>query len=245
MKECRKNIEYAKRVEKLICSNGIVKGKEKEKTYLTPEIIRKLDKGKQRRSNFTTFVNEHQKECSDKSLKLTDESAIKKQIAQRCVDSDFAMDVICDSLQIDVDELNRLTGEYYVYFIQDGKGFMKIGIAKSVDRRLDMLQTANSEKLNVFCKINFKNKDVALKVETGLHRLFRYCNVRREWFKEDYVIEFLNNGQIAIDEHTVPAMNGNISFPVSKLQSEKVRRMVGSNGCYYGEQAENGSSIYD
>lgn len=72
----------------------------------------------------------------------------------------------------------------YVYFIQAGEnGPVKIGVANSVERRLDQLQTGNHLKLTILKKIKCLSKINAFYVESELHHEFRKYRIRGEWFK--------------------------------------------------------------
>ena len=68
-----------------------------------------------------------------------------------------------------------------VYFISDGE-FIKIGIANSVKKRLNGLQTANARKLNILYVIRVCKPSEAHAIETKLHKYFHEQNTIGEWF---------------------------------------------------------------
>lgn len=73
----------------------------------------------------------------------------------------------------------------YVYFIKSGfdkKPPIKIGVAKNINRRLDSLQTANPEKLEVIASIKCSNRAEAYNIESYLHEKLKNRRIRGEWF---------------------------------------------------------------
>lgn len=76
--------------------------------------------------------------------------------------------------------------KHYVYFIQccDKKSkAIKIGVAKNVSKRLDVLQIGCPYKLKVLDIYEFDSKAKAYAIENRLHRFFKRKNIRGEWFK--------------------------------------------------------------
>jgi len=68
-----------------------------------------------------------------------------------------------------------------IYLIHaDPENIYKIGVSKTVKKRLKTLQTANSNKLSIVKTFQTKHNR---KVETALHKYFRKNKVRGEWFK--------------------------------------------------------------
>lgn len=71
----------------------------------------------------------------------------------------------------------------YVYFVRIGdNGPVKVGIAKTVEKRLAGLQVSCPEKINLMGKIEFKNADEAVNKEKMLHKLFWQYRMSGEWF---------------------------------------------------------------
>ena len=72
-----------------------------------------------------------------------------------------------------------------VYFVRAGnkKGAIKIGVADDVDKRLSELQTGNPFELSIIAVINCDSREHAYHTEGRLHRLFKRCHIRGEWFK--------------------------------------------------------------
>lgn len=71
----------------------------------------------------------------------------------------------------------------YVYFIKAGNKAIKIGSAKNVKKRLNMLQTGNHEELTISASIGFDTESEARGYERKLHRLFQSQRIRGEWFE--------------------------------------------------------------
>ena len=78
--------------------------------------------------------------------------------------------------------------KHYIYLIQEiprGKGRklpVKIGRAKNVDKRLEAMQTGNSNQLEIVAKLGPFNHIQAQLFEKSLHRRFAKYHVRGEWF---------------------------------------------------------------
>lgn len=64
-----------------------------------------------------------------------------------------------------------------VYFICDEDGYIKIGFARSVQSRLDMLQTASRQELRLIASMPGNLSD-----EKSLHKRFEEDHARGEWF---------------------------------------------------------------
>lgn len=87
----------------------------------------------------------------------------------------------------------------YIYFIRDGLGHIKIGVATNIENRLKALQTANPMKLEFFYGMHVKNIDDAYIGEKELHTKFSEDRLMGEWFKEEAILQFLRQPQIEID----------------------------------------------
>lgn len=73
----------------------------------------------------------------------------------------------------------------YVYFIQSGyykKPLIKIGVTKSIKRRLNALQTANPEKLTLIASIECKSRSEAFNIESYLHNELSNRKIIGGWF---------------------------------------------------------------
>ena len=83
-----------------------------------------------------------------------------------------------------------------VYFISDGHGYVKIGVADDVNKRLKQLQTANPHPLMIVKTIKSYNCD-DLDLEAWLHSEFqdyqcKTTNYVSEWFTEEgAVVDFI------------------------------------------------------
>ena len=75
----------------------------------------------------------------------------------------------------------------YVYFIRcvDDNNFIKIGVAKNVQRRLDALQIGCPYPLKVISVIQCRSQSHAYETETRLHKFFKWANIGGEWFRGD------------------------------------------------------------
>ena len=78
-------------------------------------------------------------------------------------------------------ELTSPTSARHVYVISDGAGNVKVGVAKSPQRRLKQFQTGNARHLSVHRSAPFTGRDPA-EVERYAHWLLRSCHVGGEWF---------------------------------------------------------------
>ena len=73
--------------------------------------------------------------------------------------------------------------KYYVYFITDGAGCIKIGMTGCIEARLSELQTSNPHKLCLVCYHEVYGDKEAHKLETNLHKQFERDRLCGEWFK--------------------------------------------------------------
>lgn len=77
-----------------------------------------------------------------------------------------------------------------LYFIQCSQGgYIKIGLAKNVDARLESLQTGNPFRLSIIGVI--ENIDPSL--EKKLHKKYSKYHVLNEWFTADVLKEIKEN----------------------------------------------------
>ena len=68
-----------------------------------------------------------------------------------------------------------------VYFISDESGNIKIGIAENIKKRLDLLQTGNSQKLKLVKHIKGGGKET----EKRLHNKYKKYHIRGEWYTNE------------------------------------------------------------
>lgn len=92
------------------------------------------------------------------------------------------------------DDLPKNKGN--VYFIRDGMGNIKIGIAKDVLKRRLELQTANPNELEIFYIMQVPKMWDAQVIERELHECFSDYRKKGEWFVEEPVIEWLRHGEV-------------------------------------------------
>ena len=73
-----------------------------------------------------------------------------------------------------------------VYIISDGSGYLKIGVAASLEKRVKQLQTGNPNELKVIGVIRCANRTEAGQMEARLHRILDACKYRNEWYAVTY-----------------------------------------------------------
>jgi hypothetical protein len=83
-----------------------------------------------------------------------------------------------------------------VYFIRDGLGNIKIGIARDVGQRKKELQTANPNDLEVFYVMRVPDMWSARVIEMELHERFANRRKKGEWFEEAEIIDWLRVGKV-------------------------------------------------
>lgn len=74
-----------------------------------------------------------------------------------------------------------------VYFVTDGSGFVKIGVAKNLRQRLREIQTGNPRDIRVLKVINVRNNSIDYDMEKALHKYYKDARVKTingktEWF---------------------------------------------------------------
>lgn len=92
-----------------------------------------------------------------------------------------------------LDTLNAVDIKYpkaFVYFIQSG-GFIKIGVAVNVLKRVKDLQTGNPNNISLVAHINARSKQHAYSIENQLHRKFASYNKTGEWFHRKIIPKML------------------------------------------------------
>lgn len=88
------------------------------------------------------------------------------------------------------------TEKGFVYFIRDGLGHIKIGIARNVEKRKSGLQTANPNELETFFIMSVPSIYDAMEIEKELHKKFSKDRLKGEWFKEKEVLSYLRQNKI-------------------------------------------------
>lgn len=88
---------------------------------------------------------------------------------------------------------------YYVYFVRDNLGHIKIGISNDVRARIWSLQTANPMKLEYFYSILVEGEVAARTLEKKIHSKFSHVRLQGEWFEEKEVIEWVSKDFVEIN----------------------------------------------
>lgn len=87
-------------------------------------------------------------------------------------------------ISLDGDKLNH--GIYFVYFILNSdSNAIKIGMAKSLERRLKSLQTSSPAKLELLKSVSVASREEAQELEKTLHKQFEDLRLTGEWFKAE------------------------------------------------------------
>jgi len=99
---------------------------------------------------------------------------------------------IIDGIIVKLEQLKTLTDENLksskIYFIEDGRGYVKIGVSLDVDARLKSLQTGNSQTLSLVGTVRGSYDQ-----EAYWHARFSDQHHRGEWFRiEDKLETFLD-----------------------------------------------------
>ena len=71
----------------------------------------------------------------------------------------------------------------YVYFVSDLEKYIKIGVAKNVQGRMNELQVGNPKKLYLVEYISFEYQEQAYIAEKKLHSMFFRWRACGEWFE--------------------------------------------------------------
>lgn len=88
--------------------------------------------------------------------------------------------------------------ETFVYFIGQGYGLVKIGVARDPERRILNLQTGNGKALKLIATFPFSSRSDAVCVERELHRKYASYRVNGEWFRPG-VLKAIRNGMKPLD----------------------------------------------
>ena len=82
-----------------------------------------------------------------------------------------------------------------VYFIQclDENRFIKVGMTRNVEKRLETLQIGNPYELKILAVIPCTSDKRARRTEREVHKYFDHLRVRGEWFESSLEISKLND----------------------------------------------------
>ena len=83
----------------------------------------------------------------------------------------------------------------YVYLIQSGRGTgrpIKIGVAKTINKRIESLQTGNPEEIFLIVAFRANSTAHAYQLESNLHKFFASDRIRGEWFRSVNLKKFNN-----------------------------------------------------
>lgn len=109
----------------------------------------------------------------------------------------------------------------YVYLLRAGESHYKVGVAKSVKKRLAGLQTSNPVKVEI---VSTKLLDDAYATERALHLHLKEWNVSGEWFnlEPEQVIELL----IEISKYPEPDLANNIRLRDILASQTKAQKRI-------------------
>lgn len=79
-----------------------------------------------------------------------------------------------------------------LYFVSDGQGNCKIGVASDIKGRMNNLQVGSAFELRIKNIIYFGTIDEAYEMERQYHADLAPKNVRGEWFEEKAVEDYMN-----------------------------------------------------
>ena len=91
----------------------------------------------------------------------------------------------------DNEELQEYRDAPVVYFISDGQGHMKVGVASDIVTRLSSMQVGNASELQVVHLIQMETLSEAYRLESEIHDALQHSRVRGEWFRFDDAISYL------------------------------------------------------
>ena len=86
----------------------------------------------------------------------------------------------------------------YVYFIQMGYSFIKIGVSRDPEGRLRNLQTGSAKPLKLIATLPFGDRNEAFIMEKFLHDKFAHLALAGEWFKRCILRELRVKGKRVI-----------------------------------------------
>lgn len=83
-----------------------------------------------------------------------------------------------------------------VYFVSDGQGHCKIGVASNLTKRMNNLQVGSAYELNIKHIIYTDSLNEAYEIEKKYHAALSSKIVRGEWFDEKAIDDYLNGNKI-------------------------------------------------
>lgn len=78
-----------------------------------------------------------------------------------------------------------------VYFISDGQGYTKVGVASDIVTRLSNMQVGNVSELKVIELIETDDIAEAYELESQIHQKLKRSRIRGEWFDSEAVVNYL------------------------------------------------------
>lgn len=91
----------------------------------------------------------------------------------------------------DNEELQEYRDAPAVYFISDGQGHMKVGVASDIVTRLSSMQVGNASELQVVHLIQTETLSEAYRLESKIHDALQHSRIRGEWFRFDDAMSYL------------------------------------------------------
>lgn len=112
----------------------------------------------------------------------------------------------------------------YVYFIQDERGYVKIGVSWQPEERLKDLQTSNPHRLSILCCIKG-----GFEVEKKLHNFLSNTRAHGEWFHHSEKLSLLleaiaQDGGLKIDLQPTPIAETPTKTPIRKYTHSHPRK---------------------
>ena len=90
----------------------------------------------------------------------------------------------------------------FVYFLRSGnKGAIKIGLARNVQKRMEVLQAGNAFELKLLAVIPCKSRKEAEWIEERLHKRFHKQRIRGEWFQGNIEIKRIRDEFEEVNTH--------------------------------------------
>jgi T5orf172 domain len=133
------------------------------------------------------------------------------------------------------DSINNWT---FVYFIQEeNRGYIKIGSAENVEKRLKGLQVGNPDKLKILHKTSGGQN-----LELFLHKKFKEYHIRGEWFRDsEEIINYID--YLKFEDEFYGRVLSIVEFAISNgfdlISSERHLLTDLSRGACLGETSKN------
>lgn len=81
-----------------------------------------------------------------------------------------------------------------VYYISDGQGHCKVGIATNLNSRMNTLQVGSPYELKLLHAQYYDDIELAREQEDYAHYILDKHVIRGEWYEEEAVTKFIENG---------------------------------------------------